>query len=396
MALQSMKIKIKSTSYNQNQLKVLSDNICDNIEEVLSRLDISEYRLMSRMLTMSCPIHGGDNESALNLYHEGDTYRGNWKCRTHQCEKVFKASVIGFIRGVLSHKKFNWVKDGDPTVSFQETIAVINDILGEKNIDQLNVDSKEIEKQKFSNTIKYLSKEHINRDIVKIDKNLVKKSLDIPSPYFLSRGFSSEILKKFDVGECLKPNKEMYLRAVVPIYDLTGKWVVACTGRSIFDKCSKCSSFHSPETTCPSKTISKWRHSSGFRSEENLYNIWNAKNHITDTKTVIIVESPGNVWRLEEAGIYNAVAVFGSSLSDKQKMLLDISGAMKIITIMDNDEAGLKAAESITNKCSRTYLIDHIRLENICQEHSVNYADVGDMTVEEINKYIRPKIGEIL
>lgn len=83
-------IKKKSRSHSQNELKVLCDALCDNIENVLSSLDLHDYRDNSKMLTMSCPIHGGDNESALNLYYEGDTYRGNWKCRTHQCEKYFK------------------------------------------------------------------------------------------------------------------------------------------------------------------------------------------------------------------------------------------------------------------------------------------------------------------
>ncbi|NDC71851.1 MAG: hypothetical protein EBZ62_00150, partial [Sphingobacteriia bacterium] len=53
--------------------------------------------------------------------------------------------------------------------------------------------------------------------------------------------------------------------------------------------------------------------------------------------TAIIVESPGNVWRLEENGIHNSVALFGSSLSDRQtdltwdNKLLTAREAMEII-----------------------------------------------------------------
>ena len=60
------------------------------------------------MVSMACPIHQGDNSSALNLYIEGDSYRANWKCRTHQCEKTFKGSILGFTRGLLSYQKYNW------------------------------------------------------------------------------------------------------------------------------------------------------------------------------------------------------------------------------------------------------------------------------------------------
>ena len=64
---------------------------------------------------------------------------------------------------------------------------------------------------------------------------------------------------------------------------------------------------------------SKWRHNKDFKTQEHLYNMWFAKEFIQSTRTAIIVESPGNVWRLEEAGIHNSVAIFGTNLSIKQK-----------------------------------------------------------------------------
>ena len=64
----------KSTSYNQNELKLICDALCDDIDTVLEKLGI-EYKQAGRMVSMSCPIHGGDNPSALNLYPEGETYR---------------------------------------------------------------------------------------------------------------------------------------------------------------------------------------------------------------------------------------------------------------------------------------------------------------------------------
>lgn len=395
MALQLMKTKNKSNSYNQYELKSIADKICDNIENVFGRLDITEYKMCSRMITTSCPIHGGDNESALNLYHTGDSYRGNWKCRTHQCEKTFKASVIGFIRGVLSHKKFGWSKPGDSMVSFQETMKVIEDILGGDSINSYTADSDSIEKQKFATAVRYLSKSPTTTDNGNgITRQTVCKLLDIPSQYFLNRGFAKETLVHFDVGECHNVNKEMYARAVVPIYDRDGKYVIACTGRSIFEKCNKCNSYHDPKKECSTKHIPKWRHSLGFRSEENIYNIWHAQKYIKDTKTAIIVESPGNVWKLFEAGIFNAVAIFGSSLTDKQKMILDTSGAMKIVTIMDNDEAGDKAAMSIEKKCNKTYIIKHLKIKNLFENHNM-YSDIGDLSREQIIDIIRPNIGDL-
>jgi hypothetical protein len=377
----ALQMKKKSPSYDQLQLKIISDKLCDNIQEVLETLGISEYRNFDKMVTMSCPIHGGDNESALNLYHQGDSYRGNWKCRTHQCEETFKSSIIGFIRGCLSHNQHNWSKAGDPTCSFSQALEFIKEFLNQEP-SSIKISQKTREKISFVNTVKYINTN--NQDnIAIIDKNIIKNNLNIPSKYFLDRGYSKEILLKYDVGECSKSGKEMSDRAVVPIYDNEYKYMVGCTGRSIYEKCNQCGYHHDDKVGCPDKDkawlFSKWRHSTGFKTQEYLYNFWYAKKHIEKTKTVVLVESPGNVWRLEEAGIHNSLAMFGSSLGDRQKMLLDISGAMTIITIMDNDDAGRKASKQIIKKCEKTYNIKEIQIE---------YPDIGSMTVDQIQQDI--------
>lgn len=376
-----MKTK-KSPSYDQFKLKAISDLVCDDIENLLTVLNITDYKIFNNMITMSCPIHGGDNESAFNLYYQGDTYRGNWKCRTHQCEQTFKSSILGFIRGCLSNSKYSWMKDGDNVVSFQDAIDFAVKFTN-KNLEDISISRKQKEKNQFINTVKYISKPE-KKNTPKITRALIRKSLTIPSPYFLNRGFSGEVLGAYDVGECTIKGKEMYNRAVAPIYDIDNEYMVGCTGRSLFEKCDQCKAYHDPAESCPIDDIwkySKWKHSYGFKTEEHLYNFWKAKNHVKNHNVIILVESPGNVWRLEEAGITNAVAMFGSSLSDRQKMLLDISGAMTIITIMDNDDAGRNASEKIFKKCEKTYNIFDIK---------INHPDLAEMAVEQINNEIKP------
>ena len=116
-----MKTMNRSRSNDQAKLKILGDHICDNIEQLLETFGI-EYKYNGKMISMCCPIHGGDNVSAINIYPEGERYRGNWVCRTHGCDKIFKGSIIGFIRGVLSHQKYSWTKDGDEQCSFNEAL----------------------------------------------------------------------------------------------------------------------------------------------------------------------------------------------------------------------------------------------------------------------------------
>lgn len=378
-----MKTK-KSNSYDQHKLKIISDNLCDNIEKVLEVLDITEYRMSDKMVIMNCPIHGGDNPSALNLYHTGDSYRGNWKCRTHNCEETFKSSILGFIRGCLSNKKYNWSQTKDKTCTFKETIYFAEQLLGDRLTD-IKVSNKDKEKTTFVNTIKYISDNTIT-DGNKIHRDSIINSLKIPSQYFLDRGFTKDVLIKYDVGDCINNGKPMSGRAVVPVYDNDRHYMVGCTGRSIYNRCVKCNSYHNNQE-CPSDDklylYSKWKHNSGFKTQNHLYNYWFAKDHIQSSKSVIIVESPGNVWRLEESGIHNSVAIFGCSMSDIQKILLDISGAMNIYTIMDNDDAGKKAAQAIYQKCHRTYNVYNIDIDN---------NDIASMSVDEVSQLIKPKI----
>jgi hypothetical protein len=74
------------------------------------------------------------------------------------------------------------------------------------------------------------------------------------------------------------------------------------------------------------------------------------------------------------------VALFGSKLTDRQKTILDMSGAMTIITIMDNDDAGIKAAKLIHDKCHKTYNIKNI---------TISKNDIAEMTSTEIEKEIK-------
>jgi len=379
----------KSPLNDQAKLKVLCDDLCDNIEELLAYFDV-DYKDNGKMMSMSCPIHDGDNPGAVNIYVQGDTYRGNWKCRTHQCEKVFKGSIIGFVRGLLSNKKHQWSEDGDKACSFKETIDFVTKFL-KKDLKDINISKISRNKSRFTNAVG-----HINNN-VKINtancltRDKIRPLLQIPAQYYLDRGFTKEIIDKYDVGLCTNPAREMHNRVVVPIYDMDYEYMIGCSGRSIFEKCKECSCFHSPDESCPEDNkkylYSKWKHSANFKSQNCLYNFWFAKKHIQETGVAILVESPGNVWKLEENNIHNSVAVFGANLSDRQKILLDASGAMNLIILMDNDEAGKKAAVNIVDKCKNTYRL-HVP--------SISKLDVGEMTSAEIDTEIKEFIKRVL
>ena len=50
----------KSASIDQNKIKVLCDAACGRIEDLLNHFDL-EYKINSKFVSMSCPIHGPNN-----------------------------------------------------------------------------------------------------------------------------------------------------------------------------------------------------------------------------------------------------------------------------------------------------------------------------------------------
>lgn len=353
---------------DQNKIKILCDHICDNIYDLLDHFDL-EYKNNTKFISLSCPIHGGDNPTAINIYPEGDSYRGNWKCRTHKCEETFKGSIIGFIRGILSHSQCGWNNPGDETVSFKEALRFATDFT-KLDLSKVKIDKGKKNKVNFISQVSILrqnTNQTVDANSKKITRKNVQKLLNIPSNYFLNRGFDTETLIKYDVGDCYTEGKEMDRRAVVPVYDNSHSYLIGCSGRAIV------------ENDKP-----KWKHSFGFKAEDCLYNFWYAKEYISNSRTAILVESPGNVWKLEMSGVHNSIAMFGSNLTDKQKLLLDTSGAMNLVIITDNDEAGELARQQIDKKCAKIYNIQHIRISK---------NDIGDMSVDGIREEIITKLG---
>ena len=93
--------------------------------------------------------------------------------------------------------------------------------------------------------------------------------LDIPSRYYIERGYKPETLEKFDIGMCVGRGKPMSGRVVVPIYDENNNYV-ACIGRAVYQNMQP-----------------KWLHSKGFKKSSYLYGYNVAKNDIMKKGTIV-------------------------------------------------------------------------------------------------------------
>lgn len=340
--------------------------LANEILIILDNLGI-KYNKSQNRVCFPCPIHKGDNWSACSILLKAPV--GLWRCFTRGCEINHGKSFLAFCRA------FQSVTTGREW-SYEETRTHVANILGHEPIYH---DSGHIKEEYVVPNLYELGT---------LTRGQVRSRLDIPAKYYLERGYSSEILDHYDVGTCKDNTKSMANRVVLPIYDLSGK-MFGCSARSIYEKCEACGFFHSVSEECSTNRFinanrGKWKHGYNFKSGQYLYNLWYSHRELTRTRVAILVESPGNVLRLEESGIHNSVAILGSSLSGQQLAILSSFGVATLVLLFDNDLAGQVCKDRVIKNCSKNYNIINIDLPS-------RYKDIGSMAIADIYKYILPK-----
>lgn len=372
----------KQKAIYYEKVDMLTEEATYQLDDVISALGIRKLLKQGKMLIGPCPIHGGDRPNAFNMYPDGHTVRCYWKCRSKQCDKTFKCNLFGFIRGVLSREKLGYESGSDKSkvYPFGKTVRWLEDFL-EKRIDTLKVSYEDIEKKKFIQQVETLRSKPF-KETKGFAPETIKGRLTIPSPYFVKRGFSEESLRTYCVGEARenKITSPMCDRAIVPVFNEEGKLIIGFTGRSLFEKCSKCDQWHNPSCPCgPAGSENcKWRNT--FERDGYLYGLSHARQAIKASKKIAIVEGPGEVWKLFEAGYEYAVSLFGVNMSDRQQILIEKSGAEIGIVIMDNDEAGELARRDIQNRLGNWLKLKFVK---------PSAKDLGDMNVEDVRSLLK-------
>lgn len=372
-----------SVDYDQDRLLALQVMVCARMDELLHALELSLPKT-NKMYFGCCPIHGGNNRNALNLYFDGDSVPGYWRCNSRHCEKVFKQTIIGFVRGVLSHQKYGWTgPTSKKSASFGEAVDWCCRFL-ETPFRDIKVDHDELEKRRFAAGVNVIGRRANPQEGSGLSRiEFRKKLFSIPAPYFVNRGWSPQILNRYDVGAPRNPRHDMVNRVVVPIYDNDYRSVIGETGRSIFGRCPKCDLFHG-DHDCPSPAdaglFCKWRNSN-FSREGCLYNYWFSKNLIKKSGVAVIVEGPGDLWRLVEANINIGVGLLGTSLSDQQQILLEMSGALDLIIVTNSDAAGQLSSENLKQRLGRSFRLHFPKL---------NENDLGEMRPAQVRELLMP------
>jgi 5S rRNA maturation endonuclease (ribonuclease M5) len=359
------------TWYTSNKLNECSQQIVlsfSNYSKVLG-LNIKES---PTMFSGPCPIHDSDNPTAFIMYKN----TGVWRCQTRGCHKMFKITPIGLIQGILSAKKYGWTHSDE-----EKNRATVDEVV--RFIEDLQVDFPIIRTRipKLVET---------KQELLNISIEEYKSYITYPSDYFIKRGFEPITLYDYLVGTYNGPIKQLKGREAIPIFNNDRSKVIGISGRTPHPKCLVCSGYHSFKEKCPDTSydpspLQKWKHNKGFNRSNLLYNWWSAKQHIENSGKVIIVEGPLDVLKLEDAGVHNAVAMFGADMTCNQAHILMKTNPSVITTIMDNDEGGEHAEESCKSQ------LELAGFKGRLQHFVPPMNDLGDMTKEQIQNFLKIK-----
>lgn len=332
-------------------LHQIKNELKNNYELIFQKLGI-KYEIFGDNLYCNCPIHNNSDNP------RGFSYcisKGYWKCWTRNCQHDHKSDLLGLIGGVLS-------KHYGSDILFKQALDWACDCL------QIKINKK------YNKTLNNNREENKYQDILDIvnifgeqKQQQSSNKISLPknpkiSQYFLDRDFNKETLEYFEIYENHNIDS-LKDRAIIPIYNDQGKEIVGLIARSI------------KEYKIPKFLI----YPKGFDKKFYLYNYHRAIETAKKTSCLFIVEGQGDVWKLHEAGVKNAVSIFGKDITLEQEQKIQKMPVTKLIILTDNDQAGRESKIKIKRQFSRSHCVIFPKI----------YAkDIGDMNIKDINDKI--------
>jgi DNA primase len=166
-------------------------------------------------------------------------------------------------------------------------------------------------------------------------------ALDPTHRYLFDRGLTPELIEHFGLGYC--EQGRLRGRVCIPIHSRDGAHILAYAGRWAND-------------TVPDG-IPRYLMPSGFRKSVVLFNY----HRVVGASHLVIVEGYWSVFRLHALKV-SAVALMGTSLSDRQMDLLRQSGAQQVTLLLDADQAGRKATTELLPRLSSLFFVRTLAL----------------------------------
>jgi DNA primase len=288
-------------------------------------------------LVGACPIHGGKNPNSFHVNVEKNVFNCFTRCgggnildlvsKVEECgvrdagEKLAGWFALQFVRG--DNKK---PRDSrQPAGSAQAAAAP-------KPVDRIAPTEPP---------------EEINPPL---DHSL--KTLDREHPFLRKRGISTETVKTFDVGFCVRGL--MKGRVAIAIHNERDQ-LVAYAGRAIEETLAK--------------EEGKYKLPNGFQKARVVYNLNRAT---TNTESgLIVVEGFFDAMKVHQAGFPNVVALMGATMSEYQEELL-VAATDRLVLMFDGDDAGHEGLRKVYGRLRRKLYLKEVHLEDGQQPDSLS------------------------
>jgi hypothetical protein len=307
-----------------------------NIAYLLDKLDVAYTDNGYGLVQAACPCqqHGGDGDNQTAWSWQIDI--GKWVCWSHHCEDTRGNDIFGLVSSVLGY-------------TFPGTVKWIEKRLAERSVN--------VEEEAAAPKYEYRGTQlHIHEPLPEDNLAYLK-----PDPeYLLNRGFDRDILRDYNVGYWNKVGTFMHDRAVFPVRDHEGH-LVGYTGRTV-----------QPKEYFEKKKIkyAKWvhgRHYHKWPQRGELFTgsiLFNLNRIHKLRRKLILVEGPLDGMKLEEAGIHNWVATFGTNFCAPHRTLLVQHGITDLYVAYDNDpnQAGEKGVIRLERIVSDLFNVHRVPL----------------------------------
>lgn len=338
------KYKDKKWVNLKDQLEYLKNSM--DPRYLLTDLGINIDRETPKEIRSACPIHNGDNKTAFRFNKETRT----WVCFTHQCHETFGNDIIGLIKA----------KTGN---DFIGAVEYLREIVGDVG----DVDYVEYRKQREIDTF-IQSYDTIKMKHKSVNQNSLNKFKALRSGFFIEQGFKSSTLDYFEIAGGWV-DKHDIIRDIIPIrndLDELMAYSLRDTRKNVDDDF-------------------KYILTPGFDKQNCLYNLNVAKVYGNEVP-IIVVEGFKSVWKLYEYGIKNVVASIGAGITPGQQSLLLMYALKGVVTMFDNDEAGVNATLKACKDLSTKLDVMPVFIQEI--DDNGKGLDPADLTREQVYEYL--------
>lgn len=181
--------------------------------------------------------------------------------------------------------------------------------------------------------LSYFRERGFSKEIIeKFELGYSPKQWDAFANYALKNGYSKELIEEAGLASFKEDDKKydkFRERVIFPIYSFSGR-TLGFGGRILRNDVKAAKYLNSPENKI-------------YHKSKTLYGLFQAKQQIIKADQCFLVEGYTDVLALHQAGLQNTVASSGTALTNEQIRL--VKRLTENITVMyDGDNAGIKAS----------------------------------------------------